>query len=145
MAGDLNQTVRSQSRRGDAPWKRINGVSLDFKGRVRYVKKNYRNTKEIGHYLNKVLKYMNRKMENLGVMVPSEYDYDSFEVNDRPSTALCVKTGISRSKIIDEVLKAISEIVSNYGVAYSDIAIIFPYKQMKILKYYFMFCLYALK
>lgn len=28
MAGDLNQAVRALSRKGDAPWKRINGVHL---------------------------------------------------------------------------------------------------------------------
>ncbi|SDB07074.1 hypothetical protein SAMN02910298_00220 [Pseudobutyrivibrio sp. YE44] len=141
MAGDLNQTVRSQSRRGDAPWKKIEGVNLDFKGRVRYVKKNYRNTKEIGEYLNAMLKYMNQKMENLGIMIPSEYDYDSFEVNDRPSIALKVKTGVTRNNIVDEVLKSLFEIVNSYDVAYSDIAIIFPYRQMKNLKYYFMYWL----
>lgn len=139
MAGDLNQTVRSQSRRGDAPWKKINGVELYFKGRVRYVKKNYRNTKDIGNYLNRMLKYMNHKMEKLGVMLPSEYDYDSFEVNERPSTALSVKTGINRFKVIEEVIGSILEIVKKYEVAYSDIAIIFPYKQMRILKYFFMY------
>ena len=141
MAGDLNQTVRSQSRRGDAPWKKINGVELDFKGRVRYVKKNYRNTKEIGDYLNRMLKYMNYRMEKLGMMLPSEYDYDSFEVNDNPSVALNIKSGINRFKVIEEVINSVLEIVNKYGVAYSDIAIIFPYKQMRILKYFFMYWL----
>ena len=36
-AGDLNQAVRALSRKGDAPWKRMNGVHLDFTGRVRYI------------------------------------------------------------------------------------------------------------
>ena len=33
MAGDLNQAVRALSRKGDAPWKRMNGIHLDFTGR----------------------------------------------------------------------------------------------------------------
>ena len=49
MAGDLNQTVRKKSHRGDVPWKKIAGVQLDFTGRVRYIKKNYRNSKAIGN------------------------------------------------------------------------------------------------
>ena len=40
MAGDLNQAVRALSRKGDAPWKRMNGIQLDFTGRVRYIEKN---------------------------------------------------------------------------------------------------------
>lgn len=138
MAGDLNQTVRSQSRRGDAPWKKIEGVDLDFKGRVKYVKKNYRNSREISEYLCRMLKYMNGKMTALGLMIPSEYDYSSFEISDRSSVALRVMTGVPRMSIIQEVMKAINEIVNKYSIAYSDIAIIFPYKQMKTLNYYFM-------
>ena len=65
MAGDLNQTVRSQSRRGDAPWKKINGVTLDFTGRVKYIERNYRNSKQIGEYLNHMLCYMNKCMERI--------------------------------------------------------------------------------
>jgi len=141
MAGDLNQTVRTQSRRGDAPWKKIAGVSLDFKGRVRYIKKNYRNTKEIGDYLNKVLAFMNKKMQNLGIMLPSEYDYNSFESNKNPSMALCIKNHIPRIKIADEVLKSIHEINANYKIAYSDMAVIFPYKKMSLLRYYIMYWL----
>jgi len=139
LAGDLNQTVRSQSRRGDAPWKKIEGVELDFKGRVKYVKKNYRNTKEISEYLKRILKYMNSKMESLGVMIPSEYDYSTFEVSEKPSVALEIRTGVPRMNIANEVIKAVSEIVNKHHVAYSDIAIIFPFKQMKTLNYYFMY------
>lgn len=138
MAGDLNQTVRSQSRRGDAPWKKIDGVELDFTGRVRYIKKNYRNTKEISEYLSRMLKFMNSKMEDLGVIIPSEYEYSSFETSNKPSTALKIITGIPRMQVTNEVLKSVNEIVNKYNISYSDIAIIFPFKQMKTLKYYFM-------
>lgn len=62
MAGDLNQAVRALSRKGDAPWKRINGVHLDFTGRVRYIEKNYRNSKEIGEYISHMLQHMNTRL-----------------------------------------------------------------------------------
>ncbi|MGN1136935.1 MAG: AAA family ATPase [Oscillospiraceae bacterium] len=52
MAGDLNQAVRALSRKGDAPWERINGIHLDFTGSVRYIEKNYRNSQEIGEYMD---------------------------------------------------------------------------------------------
>lgn len=141
LAGDLNQTVRSQSRRGDAPWKKIEGVELDFTGRVRYIKKNYRNTKEISEYLSRMLKYMNVKMKGLGVMLPSEYDYTSFETSIKPSTALKIVTGIPRMKVVKEVIHSVNEIVNKYNVSYSDIAIIFPFKKMSTLNYFFMYWL----
>ena len=138
MAGDLNQTVRSQSRRGDAPWKKINGVNLDFTGRVKYIEKNYRNSKEIGEYLNKMLCYMNEYMEKYNMISLKEFSYDSFEPGNHEGTALIVKTGISRMNIQKEVISAIKEIVAKYKVGYSDIAVLFPFKENPAMKYYFM-------
>ena len=51
MAGDLNQSIRAKSRRGDVPWKQMRGINLDFTGRVRYIEKNYRNSKEVSEYI----------------------------------------------------------------------------------------------
>lgn len=139
MAGDLNQTVRTQSRRGDAPWKKINGVNLDFTGRVRYIEKNYRNSKIIGEYLNHMLRLMNDRLDMLKMINLKEFEYDSFEVGDKQSLALEVRTGIDRFKIKDSVINAIHEIVTKYKVNYSEIAILFPYQQQKLLKYYIKF------
>ena len=138
MAGDLNQTVRAQSRRGDAPWKKINGVNLDFTGRVRYIEKNYRNSKQIGEYLNRMLCYMNEYMEKYNMISLKEFSYDSFETGDHVGIALKVKTGVSRMNIQKEVISAIKEIVAKYKVGYSDIAVLFPYKENKTMSYYFM-------
>lgn len=141
MAGDLNQTVRSQSRRGDAPWKKINGVTLDFTGRVKYIEKNYRNSKQIGGYLNRMLCYMNKYMEQMNMISMKEFAYDSFEPGDHDGVALKVETGIDRAKIQPAVLEAIKEIVKKYQVGYSEIAVLFPYKENKSLNYHFMYWL----
>ena len=141
MAGDLNQTVRSQSRRGDAPWKRIEGVSLDFTGRVKYIEKNYRNSKEIGEYLNHMLCYMNKKMEELQLGILPEYNYDLFELTDKKSLALKIKTGVSRMAMQKEVVSAVKEIVEKYDTGYSEIGILFPYKDHKSLNYHFLYWL----
>lgn len=141
MAGDLNQTVRSQSRRGDAPWKKINGVTLDFTGRVKYIEKNYRNSKQIGGYLNRMLCYMNKYMEQMNMISMKEFAYDSFEPGDHDGIALKVMTGINRTQIQSSVLSAIKEIVSKYKVGYSEIAVLFPYKENKSLNYHFMYWL----
>ena len=141
MAGDLNQTVRKKSRRGDVPWKKIAGIQLDYTGRVRYIKKNYRNSREIGTYLFHMLEHMNSRMKMLDMINFKEFEYDSFEVGDKKSLALKVKTGIDRSNIKDETVKAINEIVAKYKVGYSEIAVLFPYKQHKLIKYYFLYWL----
>ena len=141
MAGDLNQTVRKKSRRGDVPWKKIAGIQLDYTGRVRYIKKNYRNSKEMGMYLFRMLEHMNNRMKMLNMLSFKEYEYDSFEVGDKKSLALKIKTGINRFDIKDETIKAINEIVTNYKISYSEIAVLFPYKCHKLIKYYFLYWL----
>ncbi|SFG77938.1 AAA family ATPase [Oribacterium sp. WCC10] len=141
MAGDLNQTVRAQSRRGDAPWKKINGVNLDFTGRVKYIEKNYRNSKQIGDYLNRMLHYMNDQMERMNMISLKEFAYDSFESGDHEGVALKIQTGINRTQIQSAVLSAIKEIVNKYKVGYSEIAVLFPYKENKTLNYHFMYWL----
>ena len=141
MAGDLNQTVRSQSRRGDAPWKKINGVTLDFTGRVKYIEKNYRNSKQIGGYLNRMLCYMNKYMEQFNMISTKEFAYDTFEPGDHDGIAMKITTGIDRAKIQSAVLNAIKEIVTKYQVGYSEIAVLFPFKENPALSYYFMYWL----
>ena len=138
MAGDLNQTVRKKSRRGDVPWKKIAGIQLDYTGRVRYIKKNYRNSQEIGKYLCHMLEHMNDRMKMLDMINFKEFEYDSFEIGDKKSLALKVKTGINRFNIKDETVNAIKEIVTQYRISYSEIAILFPYKQRKQIKYHYL-------
>ncbi len=141
MAGDLNQAVRSLSRKGDAPWKRIPDVKLDFTGRVRYIEKNYRNSKEIGEYIRNMLTLMNNRLSMLDMINSMEYEYNSFKVGDNPTVALKVKTAVNRMDIQKEVIAAVKEIAIKYKIGYSDIAVLFPYKQHKIIKYFFMYWL----
>jgi hypothetical protein len=138
MAGDLNQAVRALSRKGDAPWKRMNGINLDFKGRVRYIEKNYRNSKEIGEYISNMLQHMNKRLTMLDLINSLEYEYNSFKVGDNPTIALKVQTGIPRIDIRDYVINAIKEIATTYKISYSDIAVLFPFRQVPYMKYYFL-------
>ena len=141
MAGDLNQAVRSLSRKGDAPWKRMNGIHLDFTGRVRYIEKNYRNSKEIGEYIAHMLQHMNNRLSMLDLINSLEYEYNSFKIGETPTVALRVQTGINRNDIKTYVICAIKEIVRKYKISYSDIAVLFPFRQVPYLKYYFLYWL----
>lgn len=139
MAGDLNQTVRNQSRRGDAPWKKIADGSLDFTGRVKYIEKNYRNSPEISGFLNRMLVYMNSHLSKLKMINIDEFEYDLFENGISRNVALKIKTGIERKNIKLETLKAIREIVQKYHIGYSEIAILYPVKENRALQYYIQY------
>jgi hypothetical protein len=141
LAGDLNQSVRAQSRKGDVPWKRINGVKLDFTGRVKYIEKNYRNSKEIGEYIFGMLTLMNKRLAMLDMINSMEYEYNSFTMGSNPTTALKVKTRINRMQIKNEVIAAVKEIVDKYKTSYSDIAVLFPLRKKAYLKYNFLYWL----
>lgn len=141
MAGDLNQNVRAQSRRGDAPWKKMNNVNLDFTGRVRYIEKNYRNSKQIGYFLNRMLCYMNKQMESLDMISLKEFEYNVFDEGSKDGVALKVLNAIPRMDITKNVIRCLDEITNQYHIPYSDIAILYPVKQNKLLNYYFQFWL----
>jgi len=126
MAGDINQSVRNQSRRGDVPWKKMN-VQLDFTGRVRYIEKNYRNTKEISLYLSNMLEFMNCKMLECEMERFSEYDCNNIETFNKNSGFLKVEL-INRAEIKEKTIKAVKNLLKEHKLTYSDIAIIFPYK-----------------
>lgn len=135
MAGDLNQAVKKRSRNGDVPWKRMDGVNLDFTGRVKYIEKNYRNTKEIAEYISKMLNRINTRFSMLDLINPMEYEYNSFKIGEGKTIAFKVKTGIDRMNIKEEISVAVKELVNRYQISYSDIAILFPYKQHKAFNY----------
>ena len=141
MAGDLNQAVRALSRKGDAPWKRMNGVHLDFTGRVRYIEKNYRNSKEIGEYISHMLQHMNTRLSMLDLINSLEYEYNSFKIGTNPTIALKVQTGVQRIDIKKQVIAAIKEISTKYKISYSEIAVLFPFRKVPYHKYHFLYWL----
>lgn len=141
MAGDLNQAVRALSRKGDAPWKRMNGIQLDFKGRVRYIEKNYRNSKDIGEYIAGMLQHMNNRFTMLDLINSLEYEYNSFKVGSTPTIALNVQTGVNRMEIKARTIAAVKEIAKKYRISYSDIAVLFPFRQVPYHNYHFLYWL----
>ncbi len=141
MAGDLNQAVRTLSRKGDAPWKRMNGIQLDFKGRVRYIEKNYRNSKDIGEYIASMLQHMNNRLTMLDLINSLEYEYNSFKVGSNPTIALNVQTGVNRMEVKARTIAAVKEIAQKYRISYSEIAVLFPFRQVPYHNYRFLYWL----
>lgn len=141
LAGDLNQTVRSQSRKGDAPWKKIHNGRLNFQGRVKYMSQNYRNSEQISRYLNGMLLYMNSKLSENNLINIDEFEYNIFGTGPSQNIALEIKRGIPRIDICKKTVDAIEEIARKYKISYSDIAVLFPYKENRVLKYYLLYWL----
>ena len=139
LAGDLNQTVRTQSRRGDAPWKKIPGVKLDFTGRVKYMKKNYRNCPEISRFLNEILVYMNSRLNRFNMININEFEYDNMSNGPSRNVALSVETGIDRMQIQERTVRAIKEISEKYDIPYSEIAVLYPMRENRALKYHIQY------
>ncbi len=134
MAGDLNQKIRKMSKKGDAPWKRMN-ETLDYTGRVKYIEKNYRNSAKISLYICDMLTRMNHKLTSLGLINSLEYEYNSFQRGTRPTVALEIRRGLNRMDIQKEILAAVDELAKKHNISYSDIAILFPYRQYPQFKY----------
>ena len=139
MAGDLNQTVRAQSRRGDAPWKKIDGGKLDFTGRVKYVRRNYRNSPEISQFLNRLLIYMNSYLNRFNMININEFEYDIMSNGNSRNVALCVNNGIDRQQIQLKTINAIQEIAGKYQIPYSEIAVLFPMREHRALNYHIQY------
>lgn len=139
LAGDLNQTVRSQSRKGDAPWKKINDGKLNFQGRVKYISQNYRNSEQISRYLNGMLYYMNSKLSENNLINIDEFEYNIFGTGPSQNIALEIQTRIPRMDICKRTVESIIEIANKYKIGYSEIAVLFPYKENRLLKYYLLF------
>ena len=136
MAGDLNQTVRNQSRRGDAPWKKMQKGRLNFNGRVKYMSKNYRNCPLISKFLNELLVTMNKKLAEANMIDLKEFDYDVFGVGPSQNVTVNVRTRINRMGICEKVIEAINQLTKEYHVPYSEIAILLPYQSVKQLNYF---------
>lgn len=138
MTGDLNQTVRQQSRKGDVPWKKINEGKLNFAGRVMYMSNNYRNSAQISKYLEGMLKYMNKNLARYGIINDSEYDYNVFCKGPFKDILLRVERALSKDNICKKTVEAIKNMRKECGISYSDMAVIFPFKEYKTLRYNFI-------
>lgn len=138
MTGDLNQNIRTSSKRGDAPWKRMKDVHLDFTGRVKYIERNYRNSREISIYIKNMLERMNNRFTMFKLVNLMEYEYNTFKLGEKESIALEIIREVPRSQIKIKVLEAIQDITAKYKIAYNDIAVLFPFKQYKTMNYYFL-------
>lgn len=136
MAGDINQDLKNMSRKGKAVWQLTKEIPSNFRGRVRYISKNYRNKKEICDYINNQLKYMNEKISEVGMI--SLKDFEIGTSGESNSIGGKVERDLNNKRVdFKKNFKAkILELIQDKKVDPSEIAVIIPYKQHLRFKYY---------
>lgn len=136
MAGDINQDLKNMSRKGKAVWQLTKEIPSNFRGRVRYISKNYRNKKEICDYINNQLKYMNEKISEVGMI--SLKDFEIGTSGESNSIGGKVERDLNNKRVdFKKNFKAkILELIQDKKVDPSEIAVIIPYKQHSRFKYY---------
>lgn len=140
IAGDLNQDVRNLSRRRKAVWQLADQIpSPGFRGRVLYIRKNYRNTMQICTYLNRMLTHLQQRAVELGLEDDDEYRNVINGETTKSGPEPVIKVGISRLDITKQIVDTIRYIHASCGVPYQEIAVIFPYKRFKKLRYHPLF------
>ena len=136
MAGDINQDLKNNSKKGKAVWQLATEIPSNFRGRVKYISKNYRNKKEICDYINKQLKYMNTKYTEMGLNNLNDFEVGTTGESESIGGKIELSLGNNKFNFKEDLRKKIKELILNEKVEPSDIAIIIPYKQHKAFKYY---------
>lgn len=136
IAGDLNQNVKSMSSKGKAVWQQMNQIPSDFKGRVKYIRKNYRNTYPICTYINSQLNFMTDKMKEMNIVLTDDFDVTTFGSSSKLGGKVDLKLNVNKYQFKNEIKSKIKEINKKDNIDFSDIAIIIPFKQHKTFVYY---------
>lgn len=136
LCGDINQDLRSQTKNGKASWQKAQLIpSPKFRGRVKYLRKNFRNTKEISEFLNKYIRVVDQFLTELNYQKDDDYERVTIGESDRngvPVKHIITDRYNEKSIIIDEI----KNYIKNHNGNYSDISILFPFKQNVYFKYF---------
>lgn len=136
MAGDINQDLKNMSKKGKAVWQLAKEIPSNFRGRVRYISKNYRNKKEICDYINNQLKYMNEKISEVEMVSLKDFEVvtsgESNSIGGRVERHLNNKRFDFKKNFKTQIL----EMIHDRKIDPSEIAVIIPYKQHSSFKYY---------
>ncbi|PKK99770.1 MAG: hypothetical protein CVV57_01580 [Tenericutes bacterium HGW-Tenericutes-2] len=131
MYGDLNQDVRAAKRKGKASWQNTN---LDFRGRVKVFRKNYRNTHQIHEYLQSMIGVINDRLEKLDLGINTD--------DSSVSTLITVRKGLvprviktDKTQLAQIVFNTIDTIAKNNNISYNDIAVLYPFRSHRYHDY----------
>lgn len=136
IAGDLNQDVKSLSKRGQAVWQRAKQIpSGGFRGRISYLKKNYQNTKEINDYLNEMISHFTARSKALNLVDKTEYE-ETYGTTTRLGQKPYIELGMGRENITRKVVDRIEHLHKAEHIIFNDIAVLFPYRWFRYVDYH---------
>ena len=136
MAGDINQDLKNMSKKGKAVWQLTNEIPSNFRGRVKYISKNYRNKKEICDYINNQLNYMNEKIVEVGLTSLNDFEVGTSGKSDKKGGKVELALNNNKANFKKNIKKQILKLINDEKINPSEIAVIIPYKQHSRFRYY---------
>jgi superfamily I DNA/RNA helicase len=136
LAGDLSQDVRKTTKSRKASWQLAKQIpEPKFRGRVKYLNKNYRNSAEISAFLNNYLLKVKNVLETVGYTTDKDFDAEVLGISIRKGTPVryTITDRFKECKVVVEIIRKLHE---EHKLNYNEIAIIFPYRQHKAINYY---------
>jgi hypothetical protein len=136
LAGDLSQDVRKTTKSRKASWQLAKQIpEPKFRGRVKYLSKNYRNSREISIFLNDYLLKVKNVLEKVGYSTDKDFDAEVLGISERLGAPVSYNI-TDRFKECNIVLEIVKKLHDKGKLNYNEIAIIFPYRQHKAINYY---------
>ena len=135
LYGDLNQDVSRYKRKGTASWQNMNSIT-NFTGRVKYLDINYRNTYQINQYLKTFLNYMNANLKEIGAKISDkDVKFDSSTLTYGTIPMIVNQKNKNGDLDYQKIVEYIVKYRKDNDLNFDDIAVIFPYRQAKLLEY----------
>ncbi|MCS5421726.1 MULTISPECIES: UvrD-helicase domain-containing protein [Psychrilyobacter] len=133
ICGDVSQNVNKNIKAGIAPWQ---GKGLpNYRGRSIRLNKNYRNTKEITNYMNSFINKVKKSIEQYSIEVENQNEMyvlgESLYSGDKVRYFES-----SRLNVIDKIIEEIEYYNEVKKIPLQEIAVLFPYRQYGLKKYY---------
>lgn len=138
ICGDISQNINRNIKKGTAPWQAPNNSNLPkYTGRSLRIEKNYRNSVEINSMMESYIRVSKSYINNFRINLENEEESfllgKAFRRSEKPNI---IKT--NRMQSTNEIIKAIQYYNNEKKIPFSRIAVLFPYRQYKPRKYFFM-------
>lgn len=138
ICGDISQNINRNIKKGKAPWQAPSDSYLPkYTGRSLRIEKNYRNSIEINTMMESYINVSKKYIKDFDILLENEEESfllgKAFRESCEPNIIIT-----DRSNCVDEIVKEIKHLNEVKRVPLNRIAVIFPYRQYKPLRYFLM-------
>ncbi|WP_321328431.1 UvrD-helicase domain-containing protein [uncultured Ilyobacter sp.] len=138
ICGDISQNVNKNIKAGRAPWQ---GEGLpSFRGRSMRLTENYRNSQEITDFMNGFIHNVKDTIDRFSIEVENEEELFILGKSVRNGEKIRFIEG-NRCNFIQKIIDEINWYNKEKNIPFSEIAVIFPYKEWKCIRYYLCYWL----